>query len=195
MLISGYEKKFQTEIITFFQKAFKEDNREINLDTKDTDLANIDFSYMSNGFFWCAFDDKNKICGTIAIRPRKDFFEIRRFFVLKKHKNIGIGQQLLSVAIEYAIDNNYSLLKAATLNRGKAAQHIFEKFGFKNTERYDNSTADLFFELKIDLQYSYNFKLSKLNHHFKNSLIFHTTIKNIILSFSKVYMLASASKM
>lgn len=184
MLIRGYEKKFQTEIITFFQKAFKEDNREINLDTKDTDLENIDFSYMSNGFFWCAFDDKNKICGTIAIRPRKDFFEIRRFFVLKKYKNRGIGQQLLSVAIEYAIDNNYSLLKAATLNRGKVAQHIFEKFGFKNTERYDNSTADLFFELKIDLQYSYNFTLSKLNNHFKNSLILNPT-ENIPYHYQK----------
>lgn len=184
MLIVEYESNLQDEILDFFKKVFKEDNRIIDLDKKDYDLTNIKSSYMTNGFFWCALDNKNKICGTIALRPRKDFFEIRRFFVLKKLQNKGIGQKLLSTAIEYAIDNNYSLLKAATLRKGFAAQHIFERLGFNYTGKYDNSTADLFFELKIDSQYSYNFKLNKLSYHFNNSLILNPT-ENIPFHYQK----------
>ena len=184
MLIIGYENNYQDEIIDFFKKVFKEDNRVIDLDKKDFDLTDINLSYMANGYFWCAIDDKNKICGTIAVRPRKDFFEIRRFFVLKKQHNKGIGQKLLSTAIEYAIDNNYSLLKAGTLRKGLVAQHIFEKFGFNHIEKYDNSTADLFFELNIDSQYSYSFKLNKLNYHFNNSLILNPT-ENIPYHYQK----------
>lgn len=184
MLIVGYENKYKNEITAFFNKVFIEDNRKFDINGKDSDLININSSYMSNGFFLCALDDKNRICGTIAVRPRQDFFEIRRFFVLKKQSNNGIGQELLSTAIDYAIDNQYSLLKAATLQRGIIAQHIFYKFGFKNTERYDNSTADLFFELKLDSQYSYNFKLNKLKHHFDHSLILNPT-ENIPYHYQK----------
>lgn len=184
MLIVGYEDNLQDEVLDFFRKVFKEDNRIIDLEEKDHDLTNIKISYTSNGFFWCAIDNKNRICGTIALRPRKDFFEIRRFFVLKKQHNKGIGQKLLATAIEYAIDNNYSLLKAATLRKGIIAQHIFEKFGFNYTGKYDNSTADLFFELKIDSQYSFNFKLNKLSYHFNNSLILNPT-ENIPYHYQK----------
>lgn len=184
MLIVGYDIKYQNEIIEFFKKAFKEDKRKIDLDGKDSDITNIISSYMSNGYFWCALDNRNKICGTIAIRPRLNFFEIRRFFVLNRNSNNGIGQELLSTAIEYAIDNKYKVLKAATLFRGQAAQHIFEKFGFKNSVKYDNSSADIFFELKLDSRYSYEFKLRKLNNHFKNSLILNPT-ENIPYHYQK----------
>lgn len=175
MNIVGFQSKHQKEIICFFNAVFKEDDRILNLDEKDSDIMDIASSYMNNGFFWCALDSKNKVCGTIGIRPRQDFFEIRRFFVRKKRNNNGIGQALLSTAIDYAIDNKLSVLKAATLFKGESAQHIFEKYGFNNTTRYDNSSADVFFELKIDTQYIYSFKLKKIKDHFSNSIILNPT--------------------
>lgn len=184
MIIVGYEVAYQDKILKFFKTAFKEDGRIIDFNGKDSDLMNIDLSYMSNGYFWCVLDDKQNVCGTIAIRPRLDFFEIRRFFVLKKKCNKGIGQKLLSTAIEYAIDNKYKILRAATLLKGETAQHIFEKFGFKNITRYDNSSADVFFELRLDSKYSYEFKLEKLNNHFNNSLILNPT-ENIPYHYQK----------
>ena len=172
MKIIRYEKKYQKEILEFFKTVFKDDKRIIDLNNKDFDLTDIDSSYMSKGCFWCAIEN-GRICGTIGIRPRQDFYEIRRFFV--KKKNQGTGQKLLSVAIDFAIKNKYNPLKAATLFRGKTAQHIFEKFGFVNTARYGSSTADIFFELNIDTKYSYEFQLNKLYNHFNDSLILNPT--------------------
>lgn len=184
MIIIGFENKYQDEIVDFFRKVFKENNRNIELNGKDADIKNIDSSYMSNGFFWCALDNKNRVCGTIAIRPRKDFYEIRRFFVSKKIANHGVGQKLLSTAIEFAIDNKYPILKSATLLNGEIAQHIFNKFGFCNTVRYDNSTADIFYELILNSSYCYEFKLKKLEQHFNGSLILNPT-ENIPYHFQK----------
>lgn len=170
-----YSIEMQNKIISFLSKAFKEDNRILKLQEKDSDLTKIEEIYIKKGNFWCAVNSRDQIIGTIALRPLEDFFEIRRYFVSKKEKNKGIGKSLLATCIEYAIDNNIRLLKAATLERGTIAQHIFEKFGFKPTRRYANSSADRFYELELTDSYIYKFKLKKLRKKFHESLILNPT--------------------
>ncbi len=165
----------QGTVINFLKKAFADDDRKIDLNKKDSDIKTINDSYMKNGCFWCAVNEKKQVIGTIALRPIEDFFEIRRFFVCKKQTNRGIGQALVARCIEYAIDNNISNIKAATMEKGQAAQHIFTKFGFTYTKKYNNSTADIFLKLLLTQEYIYNFKLRKLEQDFRKSLILNPT--------------------
>lgn len=170
-----YSNEMQEAVIEFLKKAFVDDNRNIDFNKKDMDIKTIDDSYMKNGCFWCAINEKKLVIGTIALRPIEDFFEIRRFFVCKKQCNRGIGQALVARCIEYAIDNNVNKINAATMENGQAAQHIFTKFGFTYTKKYNNSTADIFLKLLLTQEYIYNFKFRKLEQDFHRSLILNPT--------------------
>ena len=175
MQIIQYTQEMNNKLYRFFQKVFKENNREFNPKGKDADIFNISENYIEEGNFWCLINEKKVICGTIALRKLRDCHEIRRFFVLKKYQGCGYGTNLLNVAINYAIDNNCNLLKAATMSNGHVAQHIFIHNGFVKTERYNNSTADVFFQLEITTTSAYQYKLDYLKKRFDSSLILNPT--------------------
>lgn len=175
MQIIPYIEEMNTKVLRFFQKVFKENQREFCPTEKDSDILNISKHYMDDGNFWCLVNDKKDICGTIALRKLQDCYEIRRFFVKKKYQRCGYGEKLLNIVINYAIDNNYKLLKAATMANGYTAQHIFLVNGFSRTERYNNSTADIFFQFEINTTSAYKYKLNYLRKNFETSLILNPT--------------------
>lgn len=175
MKILQYTEDMNRKLYLFFQKVFKENSRTFEPDSKDEDILSINDNYISNGNFWCLINSKKDICGTIAIRKLRDYYEIRRFFVLKKYQGCGYGTNLLNLAINFAIDNNYKILKAATMANGCVAQHLFLKSGFCRTERYNNSTADIFFQFEITMVSAYKYKVDYLKSKFDTSLILNPT--------------------
>lgn len=164
-----------SRVYSFFQKVFSENARNFCPNGKDSDILDISEHYLNKGNFWCLVNEKNVICGTIALRQLQDYYEIRRFFVLKKYQGCGYGTKLLNIAVNYAIDNKYNILKAATLSNGHTAQHIFSTNGFYKTKRYNNSSADIFFEFEITASSAYKFKLNYLRKNFEASLILNPT--------------------
>ena len=164
-----------SRVYSFFQKVFSENARNFCPNGKDSDILDISEHYLNKGNFWCLVNEKNVICGTIALRQLQDYYEIRRFFVLKKYQGCGYGTKLLNIAVNYAIDNKYNILKAATLPNGHTAQHIFFTNGFYKTKRYNNSSADIFFEFEITASSAYKFKLNYLRKNFEASLILNPT--------------------
>lgn len=163
------------KIYQFFTKVFRENKRNFSPSNKDIDILNISKHYLTNGNFWCLINKKNDICGTIAIRKLEKGHEIRRFFILKKYQNLGYGQRLLNIVINYAISNNYTFLRAATMNDGIAIHHLLMKYGFTRTHRYNNSNADIFFEFELTRANIYSYKIKYLYSKFENSLILNPT--------------------
>lgn len=183
MTIIQFTEKYNNELKNYFEKVFKENEREFAPHDKDSDILNITDNYMLNGNFWCLIDSRNNICGTIALRKLKDCYEIRRFFVLRKYQGYGYGSNLLYIAINYAIDSKFLLIKAATLNNCYISQHLFHKIGFTRTERYNNSSADIFFQFELTRENIYNYHLNYLKHKFESSLILNPT-ENVPFYFS-----------
>jgi len=173
--IQLYTSKLQEKLVKFYHQAFKESSRKLDLLDKDADILDINANYMSNGIFLCALDNKNNIVGTIAARQINTYHEIRRFFVLKRMQNVGIGSTLLSYTIENLLDRDVSLIKVAVMEEGRGVRCLVERFGFIPTKRYNNSSADIFYRLEVDLKYKYNFKLNRLRKHFECSLILNPT--------------------
>lgn len=173
--IKTYSNELADSTSMFFAKVFKENDRELHLENKDSDLNYIDESYMENGCFWCLVNSRNKVCGTIALRELSDCYEVRRFFVLKSAQKKGHGTALLKTLINFAINNQCTVLKAATLENYKTVQKIFFDNGFQLTKRYNNSSADIFLKLDLTTQYCYTFKLKQLESAFKTSLILNPT--------------------
>ena len=184
MEIVQYTEKLKENILNFFKRAFKENERELNLAGKDSDLLDIENQYMKSGNFWCFLNNKGNILGTIAIRQLQDCYEIRRFFILNKYQGCGYGTQLLNISLDFAVNNNYKLVRAATMSTGNAAQHLFLQNGFKKIDRYNNSSADIFFQLELNRDSVYQYKLNYLKRKFNTSLILNPT-ENVPFLFEK----------
>lgn len=175
MQIVQYTKEMNKKVHNFIVKVFKENQRVFESNGKDSDILDISNSYVKSGNFWCLVDSRSNICGTIGLRKLQDCHEIRRFFILKKYQGCGYGTHLLNIAMNYAIDNGYKIIKAATMLNGRIAQHLFIKSGFVRTEQYNNSSADIFFRFDINKQSVYKYKLNYLKDRFDTSLILNPT--------------------
>lgn len=169
-----YREENSSELIEFFNKVFLENNRELSLTKKDADLLSISSNYLQDGEFWALKNNKH-IVGTIAIRKLIDCYEIRRFFILQKFQGNGYGGKLLCEALKWAYLNKVKILKAATLKSGIEIKYLLTKYGFKQTECYNNSSADLFWYLNINHTNLYTIFLANANKNIQNSLILNPT--------------------
>lgn len=175
MEIVQYTEAKKELVYQFIKLVFKENGRLFCPESKDGDICNIPQEYLLDGNFWCLLNSKGKVCGTIALRKIENYYEIRRFFIQKKYQNIGYGKKLLDIVVNYAIACRFSLLKAATMINGQAAQHLFLKSGFIKTEQYNNSRADCFYQFELTRENIYNYKITYLKDQFEKSLILNPT--------------------
>ena len=92
---------------------------KLEFDTLDSDILAIEEIYNKSdrGCFWVAesIDYNNiqlqKIVGTTAVRNLKQFestCELKRMYVLKEFRQLGLGQKLLDIAIDFAKSVGYS---------------------------------------------------------------------------------------
>jgi len=103
-------------------------------------------------FFACHND---QVVGTCALIQHRDgVLELAKMAVTKKFQGRGIGNLLIQKIIERAKEMGKSELFLQTNNELKAANHLYQKFGFKKTKehpfdpvRYHRST----FVMKLNL--------------------------------------------
>jgi GNAT superfamily N-acetyltransferase len=138
---------------------------KLEFDTLDSDILAIDESYnKSNGScFWVAEtvvnDDysntqqKQKILGTTAVRNLKQFestYELKRMYVLRDFRRLGLGQKMLDIAIDFAKSVGYSRIVLDSSKALHPARALYLKNGFVDIPRYnDNYRADVFMERRL----------------------------------------------
>lgn len=125
---------------------------------KELKKSNFDNIYLQhNTAFWFVVDNE-VIIGTLALRSYEpNIAELKRFYVAEKWRNQGVGLYLIYIAKNFAQENNYLKLRAATSETAYAFHHLLEKEGFSLTSQYRKSKAQLFFEkdltkIKIECQ-------------------------------------------
>ena len=141
----------------------------LDFDNLDSDLLHINQHYKANGgCFWIVERiDNYQIIGTVAIRKLEQLVsttttiddddidnaaaaELKRMFLLKPYRGLGIGQQMLDTALNFAKKSGYSKIllyssKALTISR-----ILYLKNGFVDIPRYnDDYRADIFMGKKL----------------------------------------------
>ena len=165
--IRAFQKSDYDKVIKFISDIIVNEFKfKLELDTLDSDIIAIDKTYnKSNGScFWVAEtvvndDDysntqqKQKIVGTTAVRNLKQFestCELKRMYVLRDFRRLGLGQKLLYTAIDFAKSVGYSRLVLDSSKILNAARALYLKNGFVDIDRYnDNYRADVFMEKKL----------------------------------------------
>ena len=96
---------------------------------------------------------KQKILGTTAVRNLKQFeltCELKRMYVLRDFRRLGVGQKLLDIAIDFAKSVGYSRIVLDSSKALHPARALYLKSGFVDIPRYnDNYRADVFMERKL----------------------------------------------
>jgi ribosomal protein S18 acetylase RimI-like enzyme len=127
---------------------------EVDLYFQDfkTELKNLPGKYGSpDGVLILALVD-GKAAGCIALRKiSKNICEMKRLYVRKDYRKLGIGKRLINMIIEEAIKLNYHYIRLDTLPTMKRAQDLYASIGFYDIEsyRYNPIKGTRFMELNL----------------------------------------------
>jgi GNAT superfamily N-acetyltransferase len=122
----------------------------------DSDLICIEEHYnkSNGGYFWVAEETIDKqIISTTGIRNLKQYAstcELKRMYVVKEYRHLGIGQKLLDTAVDFAKRIGYSRILLDSSKYLEAARALYLKNGFVDIARYnDNYRANIFMEKSL----------------------------------------------
>ncbi len=80
---------------------------------------------------------EEKYIGCVAVRNKgENIAELKRMFVKANNRNEGLGEALLSKAINFAIEVGYKKIRLDTLANMTSAINLYTKFGFYEIEPY-----------------------------------------------------------
>jgi ribosomal protein S18 acetylase RimI-like enzyme len=135
---------------------------KLEYDGLDSDLLQIEkhYSKADGGSFWVAErntgnnnNSPSQIVGTIAIRNLKHLestCELKRMYLLKGFRRLGIGSRMLDIAIDFARNAGYSRIVLDSSKNLVAARALYLNAGFVDIPRYnDNYRADSFMERRL----------------------------------------------
>ncbi len=152
MEIKVFKSDMQQAVESFFEKCFSAVGIPYSPKDRHADIADVKRNYMSNGCFWCLFENEVLI-GTVAVRIidiENKVVELKRMFVLPEYQGNGYGKLLLKHAIDFAREQQYTKMCLDTRKQFSAAQHLYRSGGFQETVKYnDNEKAELYFELVL----------------------------------------------
>jgi len=128
--LTEFEKKDKEAVKDFIQKAFK----EFGYVDSAPDLDDIFSYYFDTGGVFYVLKNETNVIGTIAvINLGEGVAELKKLYVEKSYQRHGFGQQLLTKAISFCVDNNFNLIKVKTDVRMQTAHRLYEKNKFMRT--------------------------------------------------------------
>lgn len=147
MNIEVYNKKYENSLIDFLQRCLPESGRELDINGRHTFYRDIENCFVA---FWCMFDN-DKIVGTVAIKELdKTRCELKSLYLFESYHSKGLGRCLLRKAVEFATESGYEEMYLDSLSTSKKALALYSKFGFVQTEQYNqNEFADVFMVLDL----------------------------------------------
>lgn len=122
-------------------------------ETTDKDLDDIEASYTHNkGVFDVVANHDDKIIASTGIyRIDDDTCELRKMYLLKEYRGMGLGKYLLDHSIAEAKRLGYNKVVLETASVLKEAIGLYEKYGFTRYEPdHLSSRCDQTYYLMID---------------------------------------------
>lgn len=96
----------------------------------------------------------NEIAGCVALKPIDNkLCEVKRLYVKKEFRGLGIGKLLMDTVIKDAKELNYKTITLETFKSLEVAVHIYYKLGFRKIEKNDKALDAniLYMELDFDV--------------------------------------------
>lgn len=147
MELVQYKEEYKQRVFDFTDRCFEELGKKFEPEGRHYFYNDIEKSFVS---FYCLLDDE-KLIGTVALKKIDDYtVELKALYLDKSYRGQHLGSRLIKVAIDEAKTRGFKSMVLDSMSKYKEALHLYEKLGFRNTERFnDNVYADVF--MKLDL--------------------------------------------
>ncbi|WP_049962600.1 GNAT family N-acetyltransferase [Ruminococcus sp. HUN007] len=151
MIIVPYREIYKQSVFEFTDICFEELDKTFEPAGRHSFYNDIEKSFE---VFYCVVNEENndnKVLGTVGLKEiNNDTVELKAFYLHKDLRGKGLGKRMLETVISKAGELGYRSIVLDSISKYKAAQRLYEKAGFVNTERYnDNQYADVFMKLEL----------------------------------------------
>ena len=145
--IVEYSNPLKEAVITFTDACFRELGKAFEPEGRHSFYHDIDKEFDS---FWCLLSN-DKVIGTVGVKKLDESTaELKALYLQSEFRGKGFGFRLLDKAVQFAKEQGYQRIVLDSMSQYDDAIRLYEKFGFKFTERYnDNPYADVFMEYKF----------------------------------------------
>ncbi|MBE6333051.1 MAG: GNAT family N-acetyltransferase [Bacteroidales bacterium] len=139
-----YSDHLKRDVFNFTEECFLEVGKVFEPQGRHSFYNDIETNF---DCFWCLMSD-GKVSGTVGIRKEDDSSaELKAMYLSRNLRGKGYGYKLLDIAMNCAKERGYKRIVLDSMSRYEAALRLYEKYGFKCIERYnDNMMADVFME-------------------------------------------------
>ena len=142
-----YDAAYKQRVFDFTDRCFEELGKKFEPEGRHYFYNDIEKTFE---VFYCLVDEE-KVIGTVALKRIDDYtVELKALYLDKSYRGQHLGSRLIKVAIDEAKTRGFKSMVLDSMSKYKEALHLYEKCGFRNTERFnDNVYADVF--MKLDL--------------------------------------------
>ena len=147
IMLVPFNESYKQKVFDFTDKCFEELGKKFEPDGRHDFYNNIGDNFV---VFYCLFD-QDKLIGTVALKKLdENTVELKAMYLDRSYRGKGLGRRLMNKIVDEAKRLGYESIVLDSMSQYKDALRLYERTGFKNTERYnDNLYADVF--MKLDL--------------------------------------------
>lgn len=146
-ILVPYNDSYKQKVFDFTDKCFDELGKKF-----DPSGRHYFYNDIENYFvvFYCLLY-QDRLIGTAALKIIDEFtVELKAMYLDQEYRGQGLGRKLMGKVISEAKSLGYKCIVLDSMSQYKSALKLYEKTGFKNTERYnDNMYADVFMRLDL----------------------------------------------
>ncbi len=146
MLIREIQKQDNTQIANVVRTVFIEDDfPKTGTAFEDKQLDFMFESYDTSDAVYFVVENNGKIVGGAGVSKlaatEENICELQKMYILSEARGNGLGNKLIQLCLDKAKEFGYEKCYLETLPTMKAAQHLYQKLGFKYLDKQLGNTC------------------------------------------------------
>jgi putative acetyltransferase len=118
-----------------------------------TDIENSQTHYFDRNGTFLVLLDGERVVGMGGIRPLDESIaELKRMWFLPEYRGRGLGRRLAEELLQFARSAGYTYVRLDTARNQPQALRLYQRLGFHEIPRYNDSSCDVFMELDLTLE-------------------------------------------
>jgi ribosomal protein S18 acetylase RimI-like enzyme len=143
-----------TRMLVDGDPAFQEYLDQQNYDEEVRNLK-MKYDYPAGRLYIALAEDKTgnvKAAGCVGMKPLDEGrCELKRLYVRPEFRGVNLGELLVSKILEDSREAGYKTILLDTLPFLNGAKRLYERMGFQECEKYNDSPMDTSIFMKLDL--------------------------------------------
>ena len=146
MLIREIQKQDNPQIANVIRTVFIEDDfPKTGTAFEDKQLDFMFESYDKSNAVYFVVENNGKIVGGAGVSKlaatEENICELQKMYILSEARGNGLGNKLIQLCLDKAKEFGYEKCYLETLPTMKAAQHLYQKLGFKYLDKQLGNTC------------------------------------------------------